>query len=133
MKRILIAMLACLATAPGSADGAAGTADAAAPVRSRAYQGHENQTCCASFVRVYPKAAGARLDNCVLCHKGGALAGGEQAPRVNACDYCHQLHRQNRSLADSLNRYGRAYASAGAAEPAIRQIADLDRDRKSVV
>lgn len=103
-------------------------ADGAPEVRSRAYKGHERDKDVANFVAAYPGAAGTRLDDCVLCHKGAEVERKGKKVLLNACDYCHDLHRAKQAIAFSLNPYGQAYAGAGATAEAVTAVAALDSD-----
>ena len=104
-------------------------------VKSRAYVGHENDQDVRNFVRAYPKAAGTRLDDCVLCHRAG-VTDTDTAREFSACGYCHLIPFPNPRYATglpgdyrgTLNAYGLAYVDAGRTAEALKAIAAADSD-----
>ena len=129
MKRIfpLVLVVGCIAQTVTSGPATSPDPQPVLP-QSQAYKGHEQGDSCNAVVRVYPATAGTRLDNCVLCHTAGVPTESGPALRLNACDYCHYLHEENRPLNESLNSYGKTYVSAGGVQQAIHDIAPLDSD-----
>ena len=102
---------------------------------SRSYVGHERDDDSQAFARLYPAAAGTRLDDCQTCHRGGP--DGTDAERdYSSCGYCHLLVYPNpryatgvpRTYEDTLNPFGSAYKRAGRGVGALAAIASLDSD-----
>jgi hypothetical protein len=104
-------------------------------VSSRAYVGHENDMDINNFIRVYPKAAGTRLDDCQTCHRGG-LKGTDTEREFSPCGYCHLLQYPNSryktgvpaDYESTLNPFGLAYENAGRTVEALAGVAKLDSD-----
>ena len=104
-------------------------------VWSRAYVGHENDQDVRNFVQAYPKAAGTRLDDCLICHRSG-VANTDTAREFSPCNYCHLIPFPNaryktglpEDYRGTLNPYGLAYAKAGRSVDALKTIAAADSD-----
>ncbi len=113
----------------------AGAAGGQAPVKSRAYVGHENDADMQGFIAHYPSAAGTRLDDCQICHRGG-VKGTDTEREYSPCSYCHLLEFPNpryatgvpKTAADTLNAYGAAYQKAGRTPAAFGAIDGFDSD-----
>jgi hypothetical protein len=104
-------------------------------VPSRSYVGHETDDDSQAFLRRYPGAAGTRLDDCQLCHRGGPR-GTDAEREYSPCSYCHLLVYPNaryasgvpKSYEDTLNSFGSAYKKAGRGEAALIAIETRDSD-----
>ena len=104
-------------------------------VPSRSYVGHENDDDSQAFLRRYSRAAGTRLDDCYLCHRGGP-AGTDAEREYSPCNYCHLLVYPNAryksgvpaSYQDTLNPFGLDYKKAGRGEAALTGIESRDSD-----
>ncbi|MGD0483414.1 MAG: GEGP motif-containing diheme protein [Gemmatimonadales bacterium] len=117
---------------------AACLAQQGAGASSRAYRGHAGEHDLATFVSVYRRAIGSRLDDCQTCHRGGAFTEAASGRTVtkNPCDYCHLTRHPVAGYAEplpasfraTLNAYGLAYLERGRSESALRAIARLDSD-----
>jgi hypothetical protein len=141
LRRIVATCVAALTLlAMGALPACSATSRPAPVASSRAYKGHANDADMANLVRVYPAVAGTRLDDCQTCHRGGTFTAGqgERSRKVtrNACDFCHlTLHPerdyqepQPKSIAETLNPFGRDYLAAGRSVAALRSIAPKDSD-----
>lgn len=88
----------------------------------------ESERDAAIFLKVYPDAAGTKLDNCALCHGGGVYDG----TTMGSCQYCHAVSGYG-AVTDkyglTLNAYGTEYASQGRTEDSLRAIEALDSDK----
>ena len=106
---------------------------------SRAYAGHENDQDSQNFIRMYPNAAGTRLDDCQTCHRGG-VQGTDTEREFSPCGYCHLLQYPNpkyktgipENYTQTLNSYGSAYKQFGRTPEALSAISDLDSDGDGV-
>jgi len=104
-------------------------------VSSRAYVGHLTDADMKSFIRLYPAAAGTRLDDCQTCHRGGAR-GTDTEKEVSPCSYCHLLIYPNpkyktgipADYEETLNPYGLDYKKAGRRFESLAAIAARDSD-----
>jgi hypothetical protein len=104
-------------------------------VQSRAYAGHENDRDMRNFIKLYPKAAGTRLDDCQTCHRSG-VAGTDTENEYSPCGYCHLLQYPSaryktgvpKNYGDTLNAYGLAYKQQGRTPEALSAIAGQDSD-----
>lgn len=92
-----------------------------------AYSAHQNNQDINNFLTVYPFAKSTKLDDCVLCHKGGTIGNNT----YGSCDYCHQtygLQAPHGNILLTLNPYGLAYNNAGRSQQALTTIEGLDSD-----
>ncbi len=104
-------------------------------VPSRSYVGHESDDDSQTFLRRYPQAAGTRLDDCQLCHRGGP-AGTDAEREYSPCSYCHLLVYPNaryksgvpKTYEETLNPFGSAYKKAGRSLTALTAIESQDSD-----
>src|SRR5208337_3544905 len=83
-----------------------------------AYSAHQDDQDINNFLTVYPFAKSTKLDDCVLCHKGGTIG----TNTYGSCDYCHQtygLQPPHGNILLTLNPYGLAYKNAGRSQQAL--------------
>ncbi|MFZ2447125.1 MAG: GEGP motif-containing diheme protein [Syntrophobacteraceae bacterium] len=84
------------------------------------------------FLNVYPDAAGTKLDNCALCHGGGAYTDSKGKTTImGSCQYCHAITNYG-ALPDqygaTLNVFGKDFQDKGRNEAALYAIEALDSD-----
>jgi hypothetical protein len=104
-------------------------------VASRSYVGHKRGADSQAIVLRYPQAAGTRLDDCQICHRGGS-SGTDAEREYSPCSYCHLLVYPNaryktgvpNNYEDTLNPFGMAYKKAGRGVAALAAIESLDSD-----
>ncbi len=104
-------------------------------VPSRSYVGHKKGDDSLAFLRRYPQAAGTRLDDCQLCHRGGP-SGTDAEREYSPCSYCHLLVYPNaryktgvpKNYEETLNPFGLTYKKAGRGVAALIAIESLDSD-----
>ncbi|MHC9541542.1 MAG: GEGP motif-containing diheme protein [Vulcanimicrobiota bacterium] len=88
------------------------------------------------FLSVYPQCKGTKLDNCSLCHTGGAYKSKESTVNLGSCQWCHFKYgytAPHGDIMDTLNPFGRQYLEAGRSEEAIRAMARMDSDSDGYV
>lgn len=92
---------------------------------------HMGESDAPKFIATYPKAAGTKLDNCALCHRGGTYtqANGRKVV-LGSCQWCHHTYGYDGSgnLGATLNPFGRAYRDNGRSKAALRAIENHDSD-----
>lgn len=104
-------------------------------IPSRSYVGHESDDDSQAFLQRYPDAAGTRLDDCQLCHRGGPAGTGAER-EYSPCSYCHLVVYPNaryksgvpKSYEDTLNPFGSAYKKAGRGAAGLTAIESRDSD-----
>jgi hypothetical protein len=104
-------------------------------VPSRSYVGHKRGADSQAIVLRYPQAAGTRLDDCQICHRGGP-AGTDAEREYSPCSYCHLLVYPNaryktgvpKNYEETLNPFGLDYKKAGRGVAALAAIESLDSD-----
>jgi hypothetical protein len=91
---------------------------------------HEGENDSTNFLTTYPGKAGTKLDQCVLCHRGGSYEGSKGTVTLGSCQWCHYTYQYDGSgnIADTLNAYGMAYFTAGRDAEAVTGIEGLDSD-----
>ena len=79
---------------------------------------------------VHPGKSGGKLDQCALCHSGGALEKNGTRVVLGSCQWCHFKYGydQKGPLSETLNSYGRDYLKAGRDRAAIAALAGVDSD-----
>ncbi|HOP39823.1 MAG TPA: hypothetical protein PLI53_02145 [Geobacteraceae bacterium] len=92
---------------------------------------HMGESDAPKFLATYPDKAGTKLDNCVLCHRGGTYiqANGRKVV-LGSCQWCHHAYGYDGSgnLEATLNPFGRAYRDKGRSMAALRTIENQDSD-----
>jgi len=102
---------------------------------SRSYVGHKAGADSQAILLRYPQAAGTRLDDCQICHRGGPR-GTDAEREYSPCSYCHLLVYPNaryktgvpKNYEETLNPFGLAYKRAGRGVAALTAIESLDSD-----
>ncbi|MEW6077097.1 MAG: GEGP motif-containing diheme protein [Thermodesulfobacteriota bacterium] len=91
---------------------------------------HEGENDSSNFLGAYPGKAGTKLDQCVLCHKGGSYEGSKGTVTLGSCQWCHYSYGYDGSgnITDTLNAYGMAYFTGGRDAEAVTNIEGLDSD-----
>ena len=92
---------------------------------------HEGERDADTFLDAYPLKAGTKLDNCNLCHNGGAYVNSKgRTVELGSCQWCHQTYGYDGSgnIEETINDYGRDYRSAGRHAAAVTQIDASDSD-----
>jgi hypothetical protein len=106
-----------------------------ASVALAAYSSHQNDKDVNNFLAVYPFAKGTKLDDCSLCHPGGAITEGTKTTTYGSCDYCHLTYKLSTPHGPvPLNGYGKdymAYNNGERSEAAIRDIEGSNSDGDS--
>lgn len=92
---------------------------------------HMGESDAPKFLAAHPAAAGTKLDNCALCHRGGTYtqANGRKVV-LGSCQWCHHTYGYDGSgnLLATLNPFGRAYLDNGRSKAALRAIENQDSD-----
>jgi hypothetical protein len=104
-------------------------------VASRSYVGHKKGADSQAILLRYPQAAGTRLDDCQICHRGGPR-GTDAEREYSPCSYCHLLVYPNsryktgvpKNYEETLNPFGLAYKKAGRGVAALAAIESQDSD-----
>ena len=91
---------------------------------------HEGERDADKFLSVYPDKAGTKLDQCALCHSGGAYESKDELVSLGSCQWCHYSYGYDGSgnIQDTMNAYGRDYKTNGRNADAVRAIETLDSD-----
>lgn len=91
---------------------------------------HQGERDSANFTSVHPGKSGGKLDQCALCHSGGALEKNGTRVVLGSCQWCHFKYGydQKGPLSETLNSYGRDYLKAGRDRAAIAALAGVDSD-----
>lgn len=95
---------------------------------------HAGEVDSASFLKIYPKKAGTKLDHCALCHTGGTYEKREgNFVSLGSCQWCHYSYGYEGSgnITDTLNQYGKDYNNKGRNADAIKAIKNFDSDKDS--
>jgi hypothetical protein len=95
---------------------------------------HMGESDAPRFLKTYPDKAGTKLDNCVLCHRGGSYspANGKKV-ELGSCQWCHYTfgYDGKGDIDTTLNRFGKDYRDNGRSESALRAIENRDSDGDS--
>ncbi|MBI9074539.1 MAG: hypothetical protein JEZ02_03935 [Desulfatibacillum sp.] len=92
---------------------------------------HQGESDSDNFTAVYPAKAGTKLDQCVLCHRGGEY---EKSPgkivTLGSCQWCHYEYGYDGqgNILNTLNGYGEDYHDSGRNQAAVQAIEDTDSD-----
>lgn len=99
-------------------------------VASAAYH-HMGESDTPNFLQAYPDKAGTKLDNCVLCHRGGSYsqANGKKID-LGSCQWCHHTfgYDGKGDINATLNHFGKEYRANGRNVAAFRTIEKHDSD-----
>jgi hypothetical protein len=133
MRKALILAAACIGGFVAAAALVAGQGSQS--VASRSYVGHKKGADSQAIVLRYPQAAGTRLDDCQICHRGGTR-GTDAEREYSPCSYCHLLVYPNaryktgvpKNYEETLNPFGLAYKNAGRGVAALAAIESQDSD-----
>jgi hypothetical protein len=92
---------------------------------------HMGEPDAPRFLKTYPDKAGTKLDNCVLCHRGGSYtqASGKKV-ELGSCQWCHYTfgYDGKGDIDATLNRFGKDYRDNGRSVSALRAIEKRDSD-----
>jgi hypothetical protein len=92
---------------------------------------HMGESDTPKFLQAYPDKAGTKLDNCVLCHRGGSYspANGKKVD-LGSCQWCHHTfgYDGKGDITDTLNHFGKEYRANGRNVPAFKAIEAHDSD-----
>jgi hypothetical protein len=95
---------------------------------------HMGESDTPNFLQAYPEKTGTKLDNCVLCHKGGSYrqANGKKVD-LGSCQWCHHTfgYDGKGNINETLNPFGKDYRANGRNAAALRTIERLDSDGDS--
>jgi len=99
-------------------------------IASAAYH-HMGESDTPKFLQAYPDKAGTKLDNCVLCHRGGSYspANGKKVD-LGSCQWCHHTfgYDGKGDINATLNPFGKEYRANGRNMAAFRSIEKHDSD-----
>lgn len=94
-------------------------------IAQAAYRAHGNNKDVDSFLTAYPSARASALDDCVLCHPGGQVAGKAKG----SCDFCHGSYGLTNPHGQlPLNQFAVDFLKAGRNVGAFAAIGGLDSD-----
>ena len=95
---------------------------------------HMGESDTPKFLQAYPEKAGTKLDNCVLCHRGGSYsqANGKKV-ELGSCQWCHHTfgYDGKGEINATLNHFGKEYRANGRNVAAFRAIESHDSDGDS--
>jgi hypothetical protein len=96
---------------------------------SAAYH-HMGESDAPKFLKLYPDAAGTKLDTCTLCHSGGTDRIKGKNTAFGSCQWCHYRYGYDGKgdKSATLNSYGREYRNAGRSTAALKAIQARDSD-----
>jgi hypothetical protein len=100
------------------------------PNLARAAYHHMGESDAPKVQKVYPGAAGTKLDTCTLCHSGGTDSIRGKNTTFGSCQWCHYRYGYD-GKGDknaTLNTYGREYRAAGRSMAALTSIEGRDSD-----
>jgi len=101
------------------------------PVLAPAAYHHMGESDTPKFLQAYPDKAGTKLDNCVLCHRGGSYSqtNGKKVD-LGSCQWCHHTfgYDGKGDIHATLNRFGKEYRANGRNVTAFRTIEKHDSD-----
>ena len=92
---------------------------------------HEGERDADKLLDAYPAKTGTKLDNCNLCHSGGAYVNSKgRTVELGSCQWCHQTFGYDGvgDIEETINNYGAAYQNTGRTAQAVTQIDELDSD-----
>ena len=92
---------------------------------------HMGEKDSAEFLKIYPGKQNTKLDNCALCHAGGAYKNSYKATiSMGSCQWCHYKYGYDGkgNIKDTLNGYGTDYLNNGRDSESISLIASKDSD-----
>jgi len=92
---------------------------------------HMGESDAPKFLQAYPDKAGTKLDNCVLCHRGGSYSPAKgKKVELGSCQWCHHTFGYDGTgdINATLNRFGKDYRQNGRSVAALRAIEKHDSD-----